>query len=132
MSYDAFLVVMSQLAGSKKARVVIDGEVIFFEASEKKNYWTLYTKVFVGEGFLPKSVRGCVSSSGVLRWQDSGAYLKLDISSHCVYLIQEVEMQEGKYIPFKHYLSDFSIVAEEWKEILQDIAEGDYSSVQVS
>jgi hypothetical protein len=132
MSYDAFLVIMSQLAGHRKARVVINGEVIFFEPSEKKNHWTLYTKVFVGEGFIPKSVRACVSSGGILRWQANGAYLKLDIPSHCVYLIQEVEMQDGKYIPFKHYLSDFSAVADEWREILQDIAEGDYTSAQVS
>ena len=132
MSYDAFLVIMSQLAGNRKARVVINGDVIFFEAGEKKNHWTLYTKVFVGEGFLPKSVRSCISSNGVLRWQNSGAYLKLDVPSHCVYLIQEVEMEEGKYIPFKHYLTDFSVVAEEWKEILQDIAEGDCSSIHVS
>ena len=132
MSYDAFLVVMSQLAGHRKARVVINGDVIFFEASEKKNQWTLFTKVFTGEGFLPRSVRSCVSSGGILRWQGEGAYLKLDVSSHCVYLIQEIQMQEGKYIPFRHYLSDFLNIAEEWKEILQDIAEGDCSSIHVS
>lgn len=132
MSYDAFLVVMSQLAGKRKARVVIDGEVIFFDASQKKNHWTLYTKVYSGDGYLPKNVRSCVSSSGVLRWQHSGAYLKLDPLTYSVYLFQEVEMEEGKYIPFKQHLSNFSMVAAEWRSILRDFAEKDHSSIRVS
>ena len=131
MSYDAFLLVMSQLAGKRKARVVIDGEVIFFESSEKRNHLTLYTKVFSGDGYLPNNVRSCVSSSGLLRWQQSGAYLKLDPFTHSVYLFQDIQMEEGKYIPFKHHLSDFSMVATEWREILLDFAEKDYSSIHV-
>ncbi len=132
MSYDAFLLVMSQLAGKRKARVVLKGEVIFFETSPKKNHWVLYTKVFSGDGYLPKDVRSCVSSSGVLRWQHSGAYLKLDPLTHSVFLFQEIEMEKDKYIPFKHHLSDFSMVAAEWREILQDFAKRDHSFVHVS
>lgn len=132
MSYDAFLLVMSQLAGKRKARVVIDSEVIFFEASQKKSHYTLYTKVYSGDGYLPKNVRSCVSSSGLLRWQQSGAYLKLDPFTHSVYLFQEIEMEGGKYIPFRHHLSDFSMVAAEWREILQDFARRDCSSIHVS
>jgi hypothetical protein len=127
MSYNAFLLVMSQLAGKKKARIVVQGNVIFFEASEKKNHLKLYTKVYSGDGYLPKSVRSCVSSSGVLRWQRGGAYIKLDHQTHSVFLIEEVEMEQGKYIPFKNLLSDFSLVAAEWKEILQEFAEKDYT-----
>jgi hypothetical protein len=132
MSYDAFLLVMSQLAGKRKARVVIEGEVVFFEASSKKDQWTLYTKVYSGDGYLPANVRSCVSSSGVLRWQHNGAYLKLDPITHSVYLFQEVEMEENKYIPFKRHLADFSMVANEWREILQDFADRDCSSIRIS
>jgi hypothetical protein len=68
----------------------------------------------------------------MLRWQNSGAYLKLDPLTYSVYLFQEVEMEEGKYIPFKHHLSNFSMVAEEWRSILRDFAEKDHSSIRVS
>ena len=132
MSYDAFLLVLSQLAGSRKARVVIQDNVIFFEKSTRENLWTIYTKVYGGEGFLSPSVRECVSSSGYLRWQQGGAYLKLEPQEHAVYLFQEIDMQEGKYIPFKYHLSDFSIVANEWKEILQGQADKDFSPIRVS
>jgi hypothetical protein len=125
MSYDSFLLVMSQLSGDRKARVVIQDNIIFFEKT-KKNHWTLFTKVYSGDGFLPNSVRSCVSSSGVLRWQHGGAYLKLDLHSHSVCLFEEIEIEEGKYIPFKHHLSNFSTIATEWQEILQEFAERDY------
>jgi hypothetical protein len=123
MSYDAFLIVMSQLAGNRKARVVDRGNVIFFEMSKKKDHWILYTQVYFGDGYLPSSVRSCVSSCGMLRWQQDGAYLKLDPLSHAIYLFQEIQMEKGKYIPFKHYLNDFSTEAREWKETLQEFAE---------
>ncbi len=132
MSYNAFLGVMSQLAGKRKARIVIDGEVIFFEASERKNHLTLYTKVYSGDGYLPNNVRSCVSSSGLFRWQQSGAYLKLDPFTYSVYLFQEVQMEEGKYIPFRHHFSDFLLVARQWREILLDFEQKDYSSIHVS
>ncbi len=123
MSYSSFLIVMSQLATKRKARVVMEGEVVFFELSEKKHHCTLYTKVFSGNGYLPNSVRSCVSSSGLLRWQQSGAYLKLDPITSSVYLFQEVQMEEGKYIPFRRHLNDFSYVACQWREILFDFAQ---------
>lgn len=131
MSYDAFLLVRSQLAGNRKARVIIQDNIIFFEKT-KKDHWTLYTKVYSVDGYLPNSVRSCVSSAGVLRWQHSGAYLKLDPHSHSVYLFEEIKIEEGKYIPFKRHLSDFSTVAAEWKEILQSFAERDCSPLRIS
>lgn len=130
MSYQAFLVVMSQLAGNQKARAVIDGNVVFFESSfQKKNRMKIYTKVFDGDGYLPKSVRSCLSSSGTLRWHHGGACLKLDPKAHCVWLIEEFEMTEGKYIPFRNALGDFSLAVEEWKQTLQEIAAKDHSFI---
>ncbi len=130
MSYKAFLLVMSQLAGNRKARVVIDDEVIFFEASDRANHLILSSPVYSGDGYLPQAVRSCVSSRGVLRWQDNGAYLKLDPSSSSILLVQEIQMEEGKYIPFRRHLSDFSIRAGQWREILQDFSERDSFSVR--
>ena len=132
MSYEAFLLVMSQLVGNKKARVVVQDNVIFFEKSDKEDSLTLYTQVYLGEDSLPNSVRACVPSSGLLRWQCNGAYLKLDPLSHSVYLFEEIPMEDGKYIPFRHHLSRFSDAANEWKEILQEIADRDSASNQIS
>jgi hypothetical protein len=131
MSYGAFLLVMSQLVDKRKARVVIQSEVVFFEIAQKKNHYILYTKVYSGEGYLPKNVRSCFASSGMWRWQSKGAYLKLDVSTSSVYVFQEVEMQKGKYIPFRDHLNAFSSVASEWREIFQDFARKDYAFLPI-
>lgn len=131
MSYNAFLLVMSQWMSKKKAHLVIQGHVIFFESSLKKNHVKLSTQVFSGENHLPPGIRACVSSYGEFRWQKGGAYLKLDLKTHSILLIEEVEMEKGKYIPFKQRLSAFLSAAVEWKEILQEIAEKDYSFVRL-
>jgi len=131
MAYDAFLLASSQLRERGKARLVIDGENLFIESAQIKNRWLLYTRVYFGEGYLPNSIRSCVSSSGVLRWQQTGAYLKLDPLTYSVFLFQEVEMEEGKYIPFRHHLSDFTKVAAEWREILHDFEQAELSQIDL-
>lgn len=132
MSYQAFLLVMGQLASKKKARVVVQGDVIFFESSIKENHFKIYTKIFSGDGYLPKNMRSYFSSCGVLRWQHRGAYIELDSETHSIYLVEEIEMEKNKYIPFRNRLNDFSLVALEWKEIFREIAEEDSSFIYAS
>ncbi len=131
MSYDAFLSVINQLAGQRRARCVVQGSVIFIESKPKQKKWSLATRVFSGEGFLPKAVKDCVSSSGVLRWQQRGANLRLDPDNHSVYLTQEISY-EPKYVPFRYVMRDFADVANEWREILEDFAERDHTSIRLN
>ncbi len=130
MSYDAFLAILTQLAGKKKARVVVQGSVLFIETKSKRDQWTISTKVFDGEGYIPKSVRDCVSSSGVLRWQERGAYLQLDSFTNSVYLVHEIENSK-KYVPFRYFVHDFVEVANEWREILDDFSERDHTPTRI-
>lgn len=127
--YDAFLRVMSQLSSKRKARIEIDDNAIFFETLKNENCMRISTTIYRGEGFISPSVRSCVPSNGILHLQSSGAYLQLDLEAHAVHLIEEVDMEKGKYIPFKHHFSDFCQIAAEWREILQDFAERDYSFI---
>jgi hypothetical protein len=130
MTYDAFLAILTQLAGKKQARVVIQGSVIFIETQNKREQWTLKTKVFDGEGFVPKGVRDFVTSSGVLRWQERGAYLQLDSEASNVYLVHDVESSK-KYVPFRYHVNDFVQVANEWKDILDDFSERDHTPTRI-
>jgi hypothetical protein len=131
MSYDAYLLTLSQLAEKKKARVVVQGSVIFIETLQGKKKWNLSAKVFDHDGLLPKTVKECLSSTGILKWQERGAYLKLDSNTNAVYLIHEIE-SSAKYVPFKYRVNDFAQVANEWKEILDDFAERDHIPIRVS
>jgi hypothetical protein len=133
MLYKDFLYIKSQLVNKKTAQIVIDDQAISFVASSKKrNRLKITTTVFSGDGSLPKSVRSCVSSSGKLRWQQGGAHIQLDPETQSVLLIEEVEIEENKYLPFKEALNDFTLAAKEWQEILQNIAEQNSSFVSLS
>ena len=131
MSYDAFLAVMNQLAGQRKARCVVQGSVIFIESKPTEKKWALATRVFCGDGYLPQAVKECITSSGTLRWQERGANLRVDPDSSNVYLVQEIE-PSGKYVPFRYFMRDFADVANEWREILEDFAERDHTSIPLS
>ncbi len=131
MAYDVFLQVMSQLSGQKRARFVMDGQTIFIDRLQKRSQdklqetrWSLSTKVFDGNGYLPPSVRDCVSSSGVLRWQEKGATLRLDPISKSVFLVHEIDAA-NRYLSFRYYLRDFSTLAQEWRTLFDDLSSGD-------
>lgn len=130
MCYDAFLAVITQLSGRKKARVVIQGSVIFIETSPQKKCWSLSTRVFSSDGYLPSNVRACLSANGLARWQERGAYLQLDPLEQAVYLVHEVDSLP-KYVPFKFLMKDFVEVANEWREILEEFAGQDYTSLRI-
>jgi hypothetical protein len=127
MSYDAFLLFLNQITGQKKAKVVVQGSVIFIESARKVENWNLSTKIFgTGDKKFPCSLLQCLSASRLLRWQERGAYLKLDTDTNSIFLVQEI-VSSKKYLPFKYLIQDFASVANEWREILEEFASRDDS-----
>ena len=112
MSYDALLTVMNQPALKKKTRCVVQGSVIFIESK-------------------PKQKKACVASSGVLRWQEKGAKAFPDPASRSICQTQEIG-GGPKYIPFRYMTHDLADVANEWREILDDFAERDHTSIRLA
>lgn len=109
----------------------MDGQTIFIDRLQKNRQgnlqetrWSLSTKVFDGDGYLPPAVRDCVSSSGVLRWQEKGATLRLDPISKSVFLVHEIDAA-SRYLPFRFFMRDFATLAQEWRTLFDDLASGD-------
>jgi hypothetical protein len=122
MSYKSYLFVLSQLSSRKNAECVIQGSVIFVEVEDKNQQWHLYTKVLdASEEKVPSFLRRSLGKKGILRWQERGAYLRLDPETSHVYLMQDIDSL-SKYVPFKHVMNDFANVASEWKNILQEVS----------
>jgi hypothetical protein len=126
MAYDTFLQVVSQLSGQKRARCVLQDQIIFIDR-QQKNRWVLSTKVFHGEGYLPPSVSDCLSSSGVLRWNQNGASLQLDHDSKSIYLIHEIDAA-NRYTHFRFLMKDFATIAKEWHTTFEDLASSDLNN----
>jgi len=130
MSHDTFLLTMAQLASKKKARVVIQGSVVFIETLPENKKWKISTKVFSCDGYLSPSLRECLKSTKTLRWQERGAYLQLDEENHSVHLVHEI-ISSSKYVPFKYLMNDFAQVANEWREILDEFARRDHIPIRL-
>jgi len=131
MSYSLFLQVMSHLSGEKRGRFNIEGQTFFIERQQKypkKEIWVLSTKVFNGEGYLPPTIRDCISSSGVLRWQTRGASLKLEPLSKSVFLMHEIEPAKH-FIPFRSLMRDFIDLAQEWRTHFDDLSSKDLNYI---
>lgn len=107
MSYQAFLLITSQLATRRKVSACIDDEWIFVEKTPK-DHWTLSLKICDGNPI----------HTDLLRWQSGGAYLKQDPRTDALFLVQEMQIPQGKYIPFKNHLTQFLHTAEEWRQTL--------------
>jgi hypothetical protein len=120
MSYNTYLLVLSQLSTRKKAQCVVQDSVIFIESNPQDSRWNLATKLLDSDqANIPSYLKESLSKKGLLRWQERGAYLKLDPESNHVYLIQEINSSK-KYIPFRSVMNDFAGLAKEWKEILSE------------
>ncbi len=124
MSYDVYLIAMGQLAGRKKARLLVEEKEIFLE-NLGEGHWKFSARVFTSDGDLPSELRSCLFRNGVLRWQERGTYLKYDTMTESILLIYEVEMEPGKYIPFRQALTSFMRIAHEWIDTLEEISHKD-------
>lgn len=127
MSYNTYLLVLSQLTSRKKAECVVQGSVIFVESKQSGKDWNLSTKIFDADtAKIPSFLEQSLNSRGLLRWQERGAYLKLDPETNSVYLVQEI-LSSKKYVPFKYLMNDFAGVAKQWKDILDGVPSSDDS-----
>lgn len=131
MSYNTYLLVLSQLSSRKKAECVVQGSVIFVESKEVGKDWNLSTKIFDADtAKIPSFLQQSLTSRGLLRWQERGAFLKLDPETNSVYLVQQIQSSR-KYVPFKYLMNDFAGVAREWKDILDEVSHRDDSLVRI-
>jgi hypothetical protein len=120
MNYNIYLFLLHQLSFKKKAQCVVQGNVIFIEAKPKTKYWEISTKLVDGQlQKIPSFLKDSLTSRGILKWQERGAYLRLDPVSNHLYLIQDVKAS-NKYIPLKYLINDFAKVATEWKNLIEN------------
>ena len=85
---------LDQITSQKKAKVVIQGSVIFIETSNHTGHWSLSTRILDNRSKDPSLSRDS------LRWQQRGAYLKTDPDTDSIYLVPDIVT--GKQIGRAH------------------------------
>src|SRR6185503_7908438 len=121
MAYQLFLQTLLQLSSKGTAVISLENGTIYIHPIQGKNTCRISMPLFEGEGYIPSDVRACVSSNGTLHWQKTGAHLQLNASTHTISLVDEIHIQEDKYIAFKKNIHDFIHVSQEWQEILTSL-----------
>jgi hypothetical protein len=124
MEYNAFLLFLNQIENQRKAKVVVQGSIIFIETSSQAEHWSLSTKILSSSNKKLGKSLGLYTGIHAWKWQEKGAYLKVDPETDSLYLVQEISSFK-RYLPFKYLIEDFASIALEWKEILQDQDEED-------
>ncbi len=127
MEYNAFLHFLHQMEVRSKAKVVVQGSVIFIETSSKNAQWSLSTKILHAPNKKLEQILGFYLHKGSLKWQKKGAHITLDPETRSVELVQEIAAFK-KYLPFKYLVEDFASLASEWKEIFQTCSSEDLVS----
>jgi hypothetical protein len=119
MEYNAFLLFLNQIENQRKAKVVVQGSIIFIETSSQTEHWSLSTKILASSNRKLGRSLGLYTGAQSWKWQEKGAYLKVDPETDSLYLVQEISSFK-RYLPFKYLIQDFANIASEWKEIFQE------------
>lgn len=120
MNYQIFLQTLLQLSNTSQATLTVKDSPIYITRSKKRgNSCRLSMDVFKGDGSIPLRVRSFLPSTGILRWKYSSPHLRLYADT--ISLIDEIEIEKNKYIPFKSKIDRFIQMAQEWEEIFSDV-----------
>ncbi|NDD58650.1 MAG: hypothetical protein EBZ47_05260 [Chlamydiae bacterium] len=114
MSYHAYLLLQNTVQNKEKVGFWVDGINIFFE-KVGLNSWQLSMKILdPSSQKIPSYIRQVFSISGIFKWQEKGAYLKIDPLSQEIYLYQQVE-SSTRYKSFRYLIHDFLAKAQDWR-----------------
>lgn|GEM_PF-3765277 len=112
MHYQLFLLILTQLYEKNNTSLEVDDRKLFIYKEEKG--WFLSTLIFQGKE-IPREFQ----SLSHFYWQQKGAFIKLDISTSSVYLVQEISLM--KYSILKVLVVDFLKQADEWNSLLESV-----------
>ena len=118
MNYSSFLLFLNQISSQRKAKVILQGSIIFVEMDFEAQTWDLSTKILRAENRKTKKQLESILPNKTFQWQEKGAYLVVNEERDFVYLKQKVNSSK-KYLLFKSLMEDFASIASEWKGIFE-------------
>lgn len=121
-----------QLYHGEIAHIELGGSNIMIRYLSDESKIALTTPVYLGGNFIPKSVRNCVSLKAVPFVSDNiKTYLTVDENNFKIDLNFLGTMDNINGERFKEVLEEFSWLAEEWRQFLDDHDKHDIIHVRV-
>ncbi|MEI8329524.1 MAG: hypothetical protein WCG14_05970 [Chlamydiia bacterium] len=120
MTYQSYILFLNQFPHRKRIQFQLKDHEVWMEKIPLHDGLKISTKIFSMSN-IPLFLLQALTSRGSFKWQSKGAYLFLDRATDTLYLIQEVAYFRD-FLPFKGIMTDFTQLATEWKQSLQDLA----------
>lgn len=124
MYYIPYTILKNQLLDKSKAKLIIEGVEVFFEALSDKNLCKVSAKIYCDVDSLTSSLKENLSSLQYLRLHNKGISLKVCLEEGCVILSQDLKVLSG-FMLFKASVETFMSTYDFWKSIVEDMVKSD-------
>lgn len=121
-----------QLIHDESVHFNVDGIDILIRVFDNSSKLFLTTPVFIGGNFIPKSVRQCLSQKAPFYREDQiKTYLTVDEERYQVFLNCISVLEACHNGDLKNQLEEFSWLADQWRNYLEEHGKNDLIHVRV-
>ena len=124
MYYIPYMILKNQLMDEKKAKLIIEGVEVFFEANPEKKSCTVKAKIYYPLESLTSSLKENLHSLDYVKLQGKGGYLKAYPEDGFVILCQDIKVISSFTLfklAMKHYMSTYDL----WRSVVDDMIKSD-------
>ncbi len=123
--------ILNQLAGGVSIKVPFDGSTIMIRVVDGGSKLSLKALVYQGENYIPLSVKRCLLHKSPFFHPSILTYLSVDEQRFQVSLNYLGHAQSLTHHDFKEILEEFGLIAEKWRQYLDDHVKNDLIYVRV-
>ncbi len=119
MFYTPFLLLQSQLLDQRKAKIIIEGVEVFFQALPEHDKWVLKAKIFIPLESLTQALEEELTSLDEVQ-TGKGVLIKT-IPDEGVVTISYIAKASSSFLQFKALIHDFMSSYDLWKSVTDDM-----------
>lgn len=119
MYHTPFLILQSQLSDQKKAKLIVEGIEVFFQALDDEGVWVIKAKLYIPPESLSDSLKETLSSLDHIK-ASQGVRLKAYPEEGFVILTHITKASES-FMHFKGLMKDFMSNYDLWKSVVDDM-----------
>ncbi|MBA3721461.1 MAG: hypothetical protein H0W88_03570 [Parachlamydiaceae bacterium] len=123
--------ILGQLAGNEQIHVAFDGSDILIRFLEDASKLSLSTIVYSGGNYIPTSVRNCLSHKSTSFDHEIKTFLSINEELFKVSLNYLGQSDRLSHLQLKELLEEFGLIAEKWRNHLDENDRNDLVYVHV-
>jgi len=122
--YIPYMLLKHQLIDQCKAKLIIEGVEVYFEAHPTKGTWLIKANIDYPLEELTPTLQDNLQSLNYVKIQSHGGFLKAYPKEGFVVVFQEIKIASD-FILFKAAMKEFMSIYDLWKSVVDDIVRSD-------